>query len=47
MVGVGPGGKEDALARVSIVNYYGHTLLDTFASENNFFSFTLLVFYLF
>lgn len=30
MVGVGHKGTEDALARCSIVNYYGHVLLDTF-----------------
>lgn len=29
-VGVGFEGKESALARVSIVNFYGHILLDTF-----------------
>ncbi|ODV64185.1 putative 3'-5' exonuclease, partial [Ascoidea rubescens DSM 1968] len=29
-VGVGPEGSESALARVSIVNFYGHVLLDTF-----------------
>ncbi|KAH8872810.1 RNA exonuclease 4 [Schistosoma japonicum] len=29
-VGVGFEGKDDALARVSIVNQFGHTLLDTF-----------------
>lgn len=29
MVGTGPDGTEEALARVSIVNYYGHVLLDT------------------
>src|SRR5436190_8611325 len=32
MVGVGPNGTEDALARVSIVNYYGNVLFDTFVS---------------
>jgi RNA exonuclease 4 len=32
MVGVGTNGTEDALARVSIVNYYGNVLLDTFVS---------------
>ena len=32
MVGVGPNGIQDALARVSIVNYYGNVLLDTFVS---------------
>lgn len=30
MVGVGPGGQENALARVSIVNYYGTVILDEF-----------------
>lgn len=30
MVGVGPDGKRSALARVSIVNYFGAVLLDTF-----------------
>ncbi|KAI8868779.1 Exonuclease, partial [Ramicandelaber brevisporus] len=30
MVGVGPGGCESVLARVSVVNYYGYTLMDTF-----------------
>ncbi|WVF70720.1 hypothetical protein IAT40_005513 [Kwoniella sp. CBS 6097] len=30
MVGLGPMGSESALARVSIVNYHGHILLDTF-----------------
>jgi len=30
MVGVGPEGKESALARVSIVNYYGNVILDKF-----------------
>lgn len=29
-VGVGPEGTESALARVSIVNFYGHTVLDKF-----------------
>ena len=29
-VGVGPEGTESALARVSIVNFYGHTILDEF-----------------
>ncbi|CCH61652.1 hypothetical protein TBLA_0F01090 [Henningerozyma blattae CBS 6284] len=29
-VGIGLEGKESALARVSIVNYYGHIILDTF-----------------
>ncbi|WVW80301.1 hypothetical protein I302_102279 [Kwoniella bestiolae CBS 10118] len=30
MVGTGPNGSESNLARVSIVNYHGHILLDTF-----------------
>merc|ERR1712232_430226 len=30
MVGVGAGGIESALGRVSIVNYYGHVVLDTY-----------------
>ncbi|RKP07391.1 ribonuclease H-like domain-containing protein, partial [Thamnocephalis sphaerospora] len=30
MVGVGPNGSESALARVSIVNFYGHPVLDKF-----------------
>lgn len=29
-VGVGPEGSESALARVSIVNFYGHTIFDKF-----------------
>ncbi|KAK6463984.1 exonuclease [Scheffersomyces coipomensis] len=29
-VGVGPEGEESALARVSIVNFYGHVILDEF-----------------
>lgn len=29
-VGVGPDGKDNALARVSLVNYYGHVILDEF-----------------
>ncbi|RKO99371.1 hypothetical protein CXG81DRAFT_6566, partial [Caulochytrium protostelioides] len=29
MVGVGPEGERSVLARVSIVNFYGHVLLDT------------------
>lgn len=29
-VGVGPEGTESALARVSIVNFYGHTIYDKF-----------------
>ncbi|KAL9935423.1 hypothetical protein V8E36_005771 [Tilletia maclaganii] len=30
MVGVGPGGSESVLARVSLVNWHGYTLYDTF-----------------
>lgn len=30
MVGFGPGGEESAVARVSIVNYHGNVVLDTF-----------------
>lgn len=30
MVGIGPGGKENALARVSVVNYSGDVLYDSF-----------------
>jgi RNA exonuclease 4 len=30
MVGVGPDGVESALARVSIVNFFGHPVLDKF-----------------
>ncbi|KAG8997141.1 3'-5' exonuclease [Tulasnella sp. JGI-2019a] len=33
MVGLGPGGKKDSLARVSIVNYYGAIVLDTFVRQ--------------
>ncbi|KZT69707.1 ribonuclease H-like protein [Daedalea quercina L-15889] len=33
MVGVGPGGRESSLARVSIVNFYGHVLLDTYVRQ--------------
>lgn len=33
MVGIGPEGIESSLARVSIVNYYGHVLLDTFVQQ--------------
>lgn len=29
-VGVGPGGADSALARISIVNYYGHVIIDKF-----------------
>lgn len=32
MVGLGPLGSESALARVSVVNYHGHVLLDTFVA---------------
>lgn len=32
MVGLGPLGSESALARVSVVNYHGHILLDTFVA---------------
>ncbi|EGG09287.1 uncharacterized protein MELLADRAFT_47550 [Melampsora larici-populina 98AG31] len=32
MVGVGPNGSESVLARVSIVNYYGAVLLDSYVS---------------
>ena len=31
MVGIGPLGFQSALARVSIVNFHGHTILDTYA----------------
>jgi RNA exonuclease 4 len=34
MVGVGPDGTEDALARVSVVNYHGNVLLDVYVSPN-------------
>jgi RNA exonuclease 4 len=30
MVGIGPGGYESALARVSIVNFHGHVVIDKF-----------------
>ena len=33
-VGVGPEGKESALARVSIVNFYGVVILDTFVKPS-------------
>jgi len=33
MVGVGPNGSESSLARVSLVNYYGYTLLDVFVKQ--------------
>jgi len=32
MVGVGPGGTDSVLARVSIVNHFGHTVYDKFVS---------------
>ncbi|CCE61165.1 hypothetical protein TPHA_0A00800 [Tetrapisispora phaffii CBS 4417] len=32
-VGIGPEGKESALARVSLVNYYGHVLFDAFVQQ--------------
>ena len=32
MVGLGHLGSESALARVSVVNYHGHILLDTFVA---------------
>lgn len=32
MVGLGPQGRENALARVSVVNYHGHIILDTFVT---------------
>lgn len=33
-VGVGPEGRESVLARVSIVNFYGHVILDTFVKPS-------------
>lgn len=33
MVGVGPQGLESSLARVSIVNYHGAVVLDTFVKQ--------------
>lgn len=33
MVGVGPEGAESSLARVSIVNYHGSVVLDTFVKQ--------------
>ncbi|TFY53631.1 hypothetical protein EVJ58_g9347 [Rhodofomes roseus] len=33
MVGVGPEGRESSLARVSIVNFYGHVLLDVYVRQ--------------
>ncbi|KAG8991929.1 3'-5' exonuclease [Tulasnella sp. JGI-2019a] len=35
MVGTGPKGKQDSLARISVVNYYGAVLLDTFVSQDS------------
>ena len=32
MVGIGEGGTQSALARVSLVDYYGHVILDTFVT---------------
>ena len=32
MVGVGPGGADSILARVSIVNHFGHAVYDTFVA---------------
>jgi len=34
MVGVGEDGVESALARVSIVNFHGHLVLDKFVKPN-------------
>ncbi len=33
MVGVGPNGSESSLARVSIVNFFGHTIVDAFVKQ--------------
>jgi RNA exonuclease 4 len=33
MVGLGPLGSESSLARVSIVNFHGHIILDTFVLQ--------------
>lgn len=33
MVGVGPEGVESSLARVSIVNFHGSVVLDTFVKQ--------------
>ena len=33
MVGVGPEGAESSLARVSIVNFHGAVVLDTFVKQ--------------
>ena len=34
MVGVGPGGTDSVLARVSIVNHFGHTVYDKVGCGN-------------
>jgi RNA exonuclease 4 len=34
MVGYGAKGKNSVLGRVSMVNYYGHVILDTFVNPN-------------
>lgn len=36
MVGVGPNGYESALARVSIVNFHGHTLMDEYVRPREY-----------
>ena len=36
MVGVGPGGKESALARCSMVDYRGRVLLDEFVQPKGY-----------
>ena len=33
MVGVGPNGSESSLARVSMVNYHGHIILDEYVKQ--------------
>jgi RNA exonuclease 4 len=33
MVGVGPNGSESSLARVSIVNFFGHTVMDVYVRQ--------------
>lgn len=33
MVGLGPKGSESSLARVSIVNYHGHIIMDRFVRQ--------------
>lgn len=33
MVGIGPKGKQSSLARVSLVNYHGEVILDTFVRQ--------------